>query len=214
VGYNEEGFCDDSTDPFGAAVEIDVGAEIGLEAWKEVDGKKDVFFNHVIFSNYEVLELPDICISFGGAPEGSCLPEDMNEATAEWFEIEVEQEEEVANFAVATAADVSILASRKKKDPAFEYYSLDCDPKNESAGDHSTYPIKPKSYPIPSELTKDTPSKPAEAGRVVPIMKLGIQGCKNPTNIDACVPEKWTVTQSSDKADMEDGVTKWNSKSP
>jgi len=216
VGYDELGFCEGSTDPFGASLELDLGAEVGLEAWKELNGNKDVFFEQVIFSDYEVIELPELCISFGGAPEGACLPDMDSDAVRAWYDNEVNPYRggddgddftaAKANTSVAPAHAARAQLERRAKDDAeWDYYNLDCDPRNRKAGRHSNYKIKLKGYPSPTDIQER-----GEAGLSVPIMKVGIDGCADPTVIDACVPTNWVTRQTDDENDLN-GVTSWNS---
>lgn len=213
MGYDALGFCDDSTNPFGAALELDVGAEIGLEAWKEIDGDKDVLFEHVLFSDYEVLELPDICLSFGDAPEGACMP-DMDDETAQWWDNEVdadreEDEDEEDDDDDDDAMKRAVLApraSRRQSGTRWEYYYMECDPRNQTANRHSKWPIRLKPYPKPTAIEDR-----GEAGLSVPIMKIGIDGCTNSADISACVPDNWVVNQTEDENELN-GVTSWNSK--
>jgi hypothetical protein len=200
------GFCDDSPKPFGASLELDVGAVIGLEAYKEVKGKKDVFFEQVIFSNYEVLELPEICLSFGDAPEGSCIP-NMDDEMSIWWDNEVDPDQEDDDDDLAKRA-VLVPRGRRGSDSAWEYYSMDCDPRDRDANKHSQWPIKLKPYPLPSMIEER-----GEAGSSVPIMKIGIDGCTESGDINACLPANWVVVKSSDENDLN-GVTSWNSKCP
>jgi hypothetical protein len=44
VGCESGGFCEAGGDPYSFSLDVDVDAVIGLEAYKEIDGKKDVFF--------------------------------------------------------------------------------------------------------------------------------------------------------------------------
>jgi hypothetical protein len=208
VGYDALGFCEDSSNPFGASLELDVGAVVGLEAYKEVDGKKDVFFDQVLFSDYEVLELPDICLSFGEAPEGACIP-DMDEEMSIWWDNEVDPtDEEDEDDDLAKRAVLDPRAKKRKSSKQWEYYSLDCDPRDKDADKHSQWPIKLKPYPKPRAIRAKK-----EAGNPVPIMKIGIDGCSDPGTIEACMPDKWVVIKSTNENDM-DGVTSWNSECP
>ena len=218
VGYDAAGFCEGSSDPFGAALELDLGAEIGLEAWKELNGNKDVFFQQVIFSDYEVIELPELCISFGDAPEGACIPDMDSEAMSAWYDNEVDPfvEEDDDDFAADVAKTGSNgttpalhargeLVRRARGDAAWEYYNLECDPRNRNTSQHSKFKIKLKPYPLPSAIEDR-----GEAGLSVPIMKVGIDGCADPTAIDACVPDNWVTVQTDDEEQLN-GVTSWNS---
>jgi hypothetical protein len=206
VGYDALGFCEDSSNPFGALLELDLGAVVGLEAYKEVDGKKDVFFDQVLFSDYEVLELPDICLSFGEAPEGACIPDMDEEEMSIWWDNEVDptDEEDEADD-LAKRAVLEPRAKKRKKSKQWEYYSLDCDPRDKDADKHSKWPIKLKPYPKPKAIRAKK-----EAGNPVPIMKIGIDGCSDPATIEACMPDNWVVVKSTNENDM-DGVTSWNS---
>jgi hypothetical protein len=196
------GFCDDSTNPFGASLELDVGAEIGLEAWKEINGDKDVLFEHVLFSDHEILELPDICLSFGDPPDGSCIPDMEEEEMAEWWDNEVDpglEADEVDGFTKR-----AVLVSRAKRrsrteDKKWKYYNMECDPRDRKADVHSKWPIWLKEYPGPTEIKNNN-----HAGIPVPIMNIGIKGCKNPTNINDCVPDNWVVMHETDPAKLND----------
>jgi hypothetical protein len=203
VGYESGGFCEAGGDPYGFSLDVDVGAVIGLEAYKEVDGKKDVFFDTELYKNYDVVELPEICIAWGGPPAGSCIPL-MDGPMEDWYDNEMEvdpgipeDDDDDADFAASRRALQVRAQFEKRADNFDDYYNLKCDPKDKATNTHSKYKIKLRPYPGPSKIEAW-----GDAGVGVPIMKVGIDGCANPSSIDACKPDKWVVTEGADDNDL------------
>ncbi|KAK4120093.1 hypothetical protein N657DRAFT_702672 [Parathielavia appendiculata] len=183
MGYNSEGFCDDSSN---CLVPRWNSMSAPSSAWrpgKEVDGKKDVFFNQVLFEDLEVPELPSICLSFGDAPEGSCISADMDEEMATWWD----------NERAVLVPRAEKRRSREEEEK-WKYYNLKCDPRVKYKT-HSKWPIWLKHCPPPPEIRDN-----AHAGNPVPIMQIGINlpGCSTePDAVEPCHPKSEHVYEGN-----------------
>lgn len=197
AGYDEQGFCDNSPSPWGVAVESSVGAVVGLEAWKELKGDKDILFDVIIFQDLDIIDLPELCFSFDSLT-GTC-PVEIHPETEDWYENEVDpsiEDEDDDDDDIDDDNDgipLHIKARRRKrckhaKDA--KYYAMHCDPrfipdcKPENVNKppiHSKYPIRLNGYPRPGKL-KDMQG--------VPIMIPKLKVCDDATQ---CLPNTWDV---------------------
>jgi hypothetical protein len=209
VGYESGGFCEVGGIPYGFSLDVDVGAVIGVEAYKEIDGKKDVFFNTELYKDYDVVELPEICIAWADPLTGNCIPL-MEGPMEDWYDNEMEvdpgiteDDDDDADFAASRRA-LQVRAQLEKRDDFDDYYNLKCDPKDKNTNTHSKYNIKLRPYPGPTKVEQC-----GDGGVSVPIMKVGIDGCANPTSIDACKPVNWVVTEGADDNALF-GDEKWS----
>ncbi|KAK3896889.1 hypothetical protein C8A05DRAFT_39563 [Staphylotrichum tortipilum] len=208
VGYEAGGFCELGGDPYGFKLDVDVGAVIGLEAYKEINGKKDVFFNTELYKNYDVVELPEICIAWGAPPAGSCIPL-MDGQMQDWYDVETEvdpgipEDDDDDDFAARKRA-LEVRAQLEKRADSWDYYNLKCDPKDKNSGTHSKYKIKLRPYPGPTKIEEW-----GDAAVTVPIMKVGIDGCSNPSSIDACKPVNWVTTAAANDSALN-GEETWS----
>ncbi|KAK4448667.1 hypothetical protein QBC34DRAFT_464378 [Podospora aff. communis PSN243] len=202
AGYQEGGFCPGSSSPWGISLESELGCVVGLEAWKELKGDKDILFNVVFYQDLDIVDLPPLCLSLDSI-EGVCP---AIKDSLDWYENEVE-----ASFKDDVAEDPEEGDEddddddKKKKPPTKGYYSMWCDPSGtidpEKPEDKkkSTYRIWLKGYPGPSALIK-IPG--------VPIMKPMFDACKA-ENAEECVPNKWDIEarRSAGGSEPDVGVT-------
>ena len=178
AGYDEAGFCPGSPSPWGLSLESELGVVVGLEAWKELKGDKDVLFNVVFFQDLDLADLPSLCLSLGSLT-GTC-PSIKSADILDWYEIEVEpnlDDEEEDDDDSDGDGDGD---DDKDKE---SYYSLWCDPKGKGDNDPSLFPIKLKDYPKPTPLIK-------KAG--VPIMKPKFDAC-DAKEAEECRPGVWDL---------------------
>jgi hypothetical protein len=113
----------------------------------------------------------------------------------DWYDNEMEvdpgipedddDDADFADFAASRRALQVRAEFEKPADDFDDYFNLKCDPKDKTKNTHSKYKIKLRPYPGPSKI-----EALGDAGVVVPIMKVGIDGCANPKSIDACKPDK------------------------
>ena len=185
AGYNEAGFCPGSPSPWGLSLESELGAVVGLEAWKEVKGDKDVLFDVIFFQDLDIVDLPPLCLSLDSL-SGTC-PSLKEDDTLDWYENEVEpsyEEEEEDD-------------DREDDRRGGTSYSMWCDPHGKGNTDPSTYPIVLKDYPLPSDLIKK---------EGVPIMPTKFKGCG--AKATDCPADLWDMDVSysvgDDSPDVED----------
>ena len=55
-------------------LDVALGGELDLVAWRELNGKQDVLFDVDLYSNEEIYQFPEVCLSFGG-DGGACTVE-------------------------------------------------------------------------------------------------------------------------------------------
>ncbi|KAK0616148.1 hypothetical protein B0T14DRAFT_497460 [Immersiella caudata] len=171
AGYNEAGFCPGNPSPWGLSLESELGVVLGLEAWKEVKGDKDILFDVVFFQDLDVADFPPLCLSLGSL-SGTC-PSIKADDILDWYENEVEPNLE----------DEEEDDDDGDDDGDETYYSMWCDPKGKGDSEPSDYPIILKPYPKPGTLIK-------RAG--VPIMKPLFDACEA-ENAGQCTPNLWDI---------------------
>ncbi|KAH7397150.1 hypothetical protein BKA66DRAFT_566287 [Pyrenochaeta sp. MPI-SDFR-AT-0127] len=187
AGYNADGFCPNKPDPFGVSLDVFLGAEVSLEAWGEVDGKRKTFFDVDLFVDDDLHHFPVVCLSFGGGTPGSCTI-DLEPEDQLWYEVEVANgisnslvSRELPDFA-PRASDMELLADDRK-------YALDCDEKSSPK-----WPIELKDYYVPTAIVNL-----GHAPTPVPVMK-SLLGCSN-DKISECNAERWKI-EEGDASDV------------
>ncbi|GAB1320981.1 hypothetical protein MFIFM68171_11191 [Madurella fahalii] len=214
-GKDEDGISADVYVQIPLSIEAESAQSLAWRPRRRSTAKKDVFFSHLLYSDPDVVDLPPLCLTFGEAPAGSCLvvPE-SDDATWDWWQNEVDPEseddddDEDDNSTDAIVSDTRTWRwqEEKPKKTRFDYYNMECDPRdgNSDPVKHSKWRIKLKSYPGPSTIEEW-----GAAGNLVPIMKLGIEGCSD-TDATQCLPDKWVVEKSTDENDLN-LLESWNS---
>ena len=181
AGYNEAGFCPGSPSPWGLSLESELGFVVGLEAWKEVKGDKDILFDVVFFQDLDMVDLPPLCLSLDSLT-GVC-PSVKSEDVLDWYENEVaisEGEDEGEDDDGDGDDDEPKI--RKEK-----YYTLWCDPRGDyKKKEDSQFKIKLKRYPSPGKLHKIA---------TVPVMKPKFDACEV-TDAQQCPASLWDIDAS------------------
>jgi hypothetical protein len=72
------GFCPNNPNPWGITIDVMVGADLDLEVWKEVDGKRQNFYDVDIFEDEDIFVFPRLCFAFGEISEGFCYDDDVD----------------------------------------------------------------------------------------------------------------------------------------
>lgn len=200
-GWNPSGFCPPDPDPFGVSLDIWLGAELALEGYTELDGKRNELFDVDLFVSDEIFHFPVICKSFGDAPPGSCAV-DVPADDLEWYENEVTNDGALPSrrrrslptpeeSVVAAPKDLSRRRSVLEK-RAGRTYNLDCD-----AGKKHTIVLK--DYPVPKEI-RDDGNTPNPVPLFDPMIKCG------DTDSAKCKPQFWNVVEVVTAASIDDLV--------
>jgi hypothetical protein len=188
AGYNSDGFCPDKPDPFGVSVDVFLGAEVELEAWWELDGKRETLFEVDLFVDDDLYHFPLICLSWGEGQEGTCgmelTPEDQL-----WYEVEVARGIDADGFA---AQNVSQIMADDRD------YALECD---DAA--NPKWPVILEDYYKPSKIVQL-----GHAPDPVPVMK-SMMGCAN-DKISECNADSWRI----EEGDANDVTSLYNGKFP
>ncbi|KAK6534800.1 hypothetical protein TWF281_006100 [Arthrobotrys megalospora] len=169
AGYSATGFCPNSPKPFGAKLDVSLGAALSISGWEKLGETKKTLFEKDIFSTKSLYRFPQKCTSFGD--EGTCEVK-VNPEDQEWWDIEVE-------FAV-------ISGLSRRNDillPRARAYTFTCS--------SVKAPFALKSYPGPALIRAR-----GEAGGQVPIV-LPKVGCKA-RKASECPVKNWNVVLQTD----------------
>ncbi|KAK2789135.1 hypothetical protein FQN53_002359 [Emmonsiellopsis sp. PD_33] len=82
AGFNTAGFCPNEANIFGIKLDVNVGADLDLEAWREIDGDRKTLFDVDIFEKPDLYTFPQVCLAFDDVAPGYCLggqPEEDDE---------------------------------------------------------------------------------------------------------------------------------------
>jgi hypothetical protein len=188
-GWNPDGFCPNSPDPFGVSLDIWLGAELSLEGWDELDGKRHELFDVDLFVSDEIFHFPVLCKSFGEGAEGSCAVVVPAE-DRDWFDIEVKSPTTALARRYAlpglntapvrrTVPRPPRVAERANRKP----YHLQCDTAK-------SYPIVLKDYLGPTDIINS-----GNAPNNIPIMHPLID-CGD-DDATKCEPKFWIVEEEA-----------------
>ena len=149
-----EGFCEDDGQPWGVDIGASVGVDLGIEAWKELDGDKDSLYEATLFEKPDLFEFPSLCMGSDEVSEDYCPaepdPDDVDE-------VPVPPELEESESTKRDLDGFSELAKRQGKSSRTAMYAT-CARKDEK------WPIVVLDYKGPEELklVKEVPIfKPA-----------------------------------------------------
>lgn len=197
-GWNPSGYCPPDPDPFGVKLDIWLGAELALEGYTELDGKRNELFDVALFVSDELFHFPVICKSFGDAPSGSCAV-DVPAEDLEWYENEVTNDgglpsrrrRSLSSSADTVVAELIDLSRRRAplEKRAGRKYVLECD-----AGEN--HKIVLKDYPYPKDI-RDAGKTPNPVPLFDPQIKCG------DTDIAKCKPQFWDVLEVTVPADID-----------
>ncbi|EGE78391.1 hypothetical protein, variant [Blastomyces dermatitidis ATCC 18188] len=73
AGFDTAGFCPNKANIFGIKLDVMVGADLDLEGWREIDGKRKTLFNVDIFEKPDIFVFPQLCLGFDDVAPGYCL---------------------------------------------------------------------------------------------------------------------------------------------
>jgi hypothetical protein len=176
AGYDPNGFCQSSA--FGVQLEVDLGAELELEGWTELDGKRNVLFDVDLFKKNDIYEFPPLCIGLGSDNPGTCLayPRAGDQV---WWDNEVKLDNET---------DTTALSLRRRQEEPEEPeerngrgYKMNCE------GSTTDPKIVLIDYPSAGELFGLGKS---------PVLEPGIPRCGT-TKYEQCTKDKWFVKPPS-----------------
>ncbi|KAF2686047.1 hypothetical protein K458DRAFT_402587 [Lentithecium fluviatile CBS 122367] len=194
-GYDANGFC--NADPFGVSLDIDLGAELELTGWTEIDGDKNVLFEVDLFKKDDIFEFPPFCLGLGSDNPGSCSAV-IDEEDAEWYNNEVD--DPVTALARLRRIPLRRMLAQRRPVPRRSIsapptptlekrarrsgYYMSCDSKK-------NYRIYMKDYNGPEHLASAYNANPTGA----PIMLPGIDPCGDDDSMD-CLKNAWTIEDS------------------
>lgn len=147
------GFCPNNANPWGVSLEADVGVDLSLEGWKELDGDKDKLFGVTLFETDDLYEFPELCLSFDDVSEGYCAGEEEDDDDDDDDDddaLDKRSEDITPTNVITTPSKTSVgLVSRQNTDSSRKPYYVSCDGSKSS-------PISVLRYPGPGEIRLDT----------------------------------------------------------
>ncbi|KAF1810764.1 hypothetical protein P152DRAFT_515569 [Eremomyces bilateralis CBS 781.70] len=182
-GYDSNGFC--NADPFGVSLDVDLGAELELEGWTEIDGKRNVLFEVDLYENDQLYQFPVLCLGLGESNDGTCSVI-IEEEDQEWWDNEIDSP--ITALARLRRQTVRRRSAIAKRAPKRGYY-MTCDKSSRQ------YKIEMKDYYGPEHLAGLYNAGTSEA----PILLPGVDPCGDDKSSD-CTQDHWKIEDTKDNS--------------
>ncbi|KAL4925696.1 uncharacterized protein BDV17DRAFT_300217 [Aspergillus undulatus] len=199
-GHDTMGFCEGSGDPFGVNIDANVGANLVLEAWRELSDNRDTLFTATLFEKDDLYEFPQSCLSFGTLSEGYCLPELPVDGMLyeELTEEEIAEDEEMGELTARSLGMID-LEKRQRQHSRRPIY-LNC-------GSGEDYKYKVLRYNSPTALQTEV-----TVPIVIPLVACspGTRGCVPDTDIEVLTQEDGLVPRAAVFVKEEGDTRTWS----